>query len=101
MREKRLRKRASRKLKQMRTYMHHGAFRSFTAGSFHLRPVRFYFSYDELLWSPAVIVTASPNALRKQRRGTNTLGSMECANERVLSKADQFHPLLLTFRSLE
>lgn len=78
----RLRERAPRKLKQMRTYMHHGAFRNFTAGSFHLRPVCFYFSYDELLWSPAVIVTVSPNALQKQRRETDT--SMECtSNKRV------------------
>lgn len=49
---RRTRERARRKLKQTGTYMHHNAFRSFTAGSFHLRPTTscFYCRYDVMVF---------------------------------------------------
>lgn len=50
--KRRRRKSERHKLKQMGTYMHHDAFRSFTAGSFHLRPatVCFYCCYDVMVF---------------------------------------------------
>jgi len=85
--------RTSHKLKQMETGMHRCAFRSFTAGSFHLRPAtaRFYCRYDVMVFrSYCRSFSAYPGSITQETETRNVRVDVCSKGAASFGEVDQF-----------